>query len=106
MHAPDPPSDTNLRRYMVPYFSVSRGDNRSQSKRRQSRGARGHMEYTPQELMVAAAAREIRDGEVVFVGMRLPLIAYALARETHAPSAVGLFECGIVRGAPSPELLY
>jgi glutaconate CoA-transferase subunit B len=64
------------------------------------------MEYTPQELMVAAAAREIRDGEVVFVGMRLPLIAFALARETHAPTAVGLFECGIVRDAPAPELLY
>jgi glutaconate CoA-transferase subunit B len=64
------------------------------------------MAYTAQELMVAAAAREIRDGEVVFVGMRLPLIAFALARETHAPTAVGLFECGIVRDAPAPELLY
>jgi glutaconate CoA-transferase subunit B len=64
------------------------------------------MEYTPQELMVAAAAREIHDGEVVFVGMRLPLIAFALARETHAPTAVGLFECGIVRDTPAPELLY
>jgi glutaconate CoA-transferase subunit B len=64
------------------------------------------MEYTSQELMVAAAAREIRDGEVVFVGMRLPLIAFALAKETHAPAAVGLFECGIVRDTPAPELLY
>jgi len=64
------------------------------------------MNYTPQELMVVAAAREIRDGEIVFVGMRLPLIAFALARETHAPTAVGLFECGIVRDAPAPELLY
>src|SRR5262245_2990051 len=64
------------------------------------------MNCTPQELMVAAAAREIRDGEVVFVGMRLPLIAFALARETHAPTAVGLFECGIVRDRPAPELLY
>ena len=64
------------------------------------------MNYTPQELMVAAAAREIRDGEVVFVGMRLPLIAFALARTTHAPTAVGLFELGIVRDTPAPELLY
>lgn len=64
------------------------------------------MSYTPQELMVVAAAREIRDGEIVFVGMRLPLIAFALARETHAPTAVGLFELGIVREAPAPELLY
>ncbi len=64
------------------------------------------MEYTPQELMVAAAAREIRDGEVVFVGMRLPLIAFAVAKQTHAPHAIGFFECGIVRDTPSRELLY
>jgi glutaconate CoA-transferase subunit B len=64
------------------------------------------MEYSPQELMVAAAAREIRDGEVVFVGMRLPIIAFALAKCTHAPDAVGLFENGIARDQPAPELLY
>jgi glutaconate CoA-transferase subunit B len=56
--------------------------------------------------MVAAAAREIHDGEVVFAGMRLPLIAFALAKEAHAPNAIGLFECGLVRDTPSPELLY
>ena len=56
--------------------------------------------------MVAAAAREIRDGEVVFVGMRLPLIAFALAKRTHAPRATGLFENGIIRDEPASELLY
>jgi glutaconate CoA-transferase subunit B len=64
------------------------------------------MDYTPQELMVAAAAREIHDGEVVFAGMRLPLIAFAVAKEAHAPNAIGLFECGLMRDTPSPELLY
>jgi glutaconate CoA-transferase subunit B len=64
------------------------------------------MDYTPQELMVAAAAREIRDGEIVFTGMRLPLIAFAVAKEAHAPRAIGLFECGLMRDTPSPELLY
>lgn len=58
------------------------------------------------ELMVVAAAREIRDGEVAFVGMRLPLIAFALAKRTHAPNAFGLFENGVVRDMPSPEMLY
>src|SRR5215469_1867500 len=62
-------------------------------------------EFTPQELMVVCAAREIRDGEIVFVGMRLPLLAFALAKRTHAPSAIGLFENGLVRDAPAPELL-
>lgn len=56
--------------------------------------------------MVAQAAREIADGEVVFVGMRLPLIAFVVAKRTHAPNAVGLFELGVVRDAPAPELLY
>ncbi len=63
-------------------------------------------DYTPQELMVVCAAREIHDGEVVFVGMRLPLLAFALAKRTHAPSAIGLFENGLMRDSPSAELLY
>ncbi len=62
--------------------------------------------YTMGELMVAAAAREIKDGEVVFVGMRLPLIAFVVAKRTHAPNAVGLFENGVVRSAPASELIY
>lgn len=61
--------------------------------------------YTPAELMVAAAAREIQDGEVVFVGMRLPLLAFCLARSTHAPTAVGLFENGVVRDSAALAFL-
>jgi glutaconate CoA-transferase, subunit B len=56
--------------------------------------------------MIAATAREIRDGELVFVGMRLPLIAYAVAKRLHAPRALGLFESGIVRDDVPTELLY
>ncbi len=56
--------------------------------------------------MVAQAAREIRDGERVFVGMRLPLIAFVVAKRTHAPNAIGLFELGIARDEPATELLY
>ncbi len=62
--------------------------------------------YTLGELMVASAAREIRDEEVVFVGMRLPLIAFVVAKKTHAPNAVGLFENGVIRTTPAPELIY
>jgi len=62
--------------------------------------------YTMGELMVAAAAREIRDGELVFVGMRLPLIAFVVAKRTHTPNAVGLFENGVIRSTPAPELIY
>jgi glutaconate CoA-transferase subunit B len=52
--------------------------------------------------MVACAARELRDGDVVFVGMRLPLLAFALAKATHAPGALGLFENGVMRDT-APE---
>jgi glutaconate CoA-transferase, subunit B len=62
--------------------------------------------YTLSELMVAAAAREIHDGEVVFVGMRLPLIAFVVAKKTHAPKAIGLFENGVIRCTPAHELIY
>ena len=58
--------------------------------------------YTPAELMVTAAAREIADGEVVFVGMRLPLLGFLLAKSTHAPNAVGIYELGIIRDLPTP----
>ena len=63
-------------------------------------------DYTPQELMVVAAAREIGDGEVVFVGMRLPLLAFGLAKRTHAPRAIGVFENGLVRDRVPPPDLY
>lgn len=62
--------------------------------------------YTLGELMVATAAREIRDEEVVFVGMRLPLIAFVVAKRTHAQNATGLFENGVIRSTPAPELIY
>lgn len=52
------------------------------------------------------AAREIADGELVFVGMGLPLAAFMLARRTHAPRAVALFENGIIREHPAAEILY
>ena len=59
--------------------------------------------YTLPQLMVAAAAREIADGEVVFVGMRLPLLGFLLAKSTHAPGAIGVYELGIVRGTVAPQ---
>ena len=61
--------------------------------------------YNLAQLMVTAAAREIGDGEVVFVGMRLPLLGFLLAKSTHAPGAIGVYELGIVRDTPAPEPL-
>src|SRR2546428_808611 len=64
------------------------------------------MDYTRRELMVAAGAREIRDGEKVFVGMRLPLLGFAVAKELHAPNALGIFENGVIRDWPALESIF
>lgn len=61
------------------------------------------IEYTLPQLMVTAAAREIADREVVFVGMRLPLLGFLLAKSTHAPNAVGIYELGVIRDSVAPE---
>lgn len=68
--------------------------------------ARAKDRPTPSEMMVYAASREIRDSELVFVGMRLPLVAFRLAQATHAKRAVGLYENGLVRAEAAGETLY
>ena len=50
--------------------------------------------------MTAVAARELRDGEVVFVGIGLPNLACNLARATHAPALVLIYESGAVGAVP------
>ncbi len=57
-------------------------------------------DFTPSELMVSAAARELRDGEVVFVGIGLPNLACNLARRLHAPNLVLIYESGAVGAVP------
>ncbi len=57
--------------------------------------------YAPDEMMAAVAARELADGEVVFVGIGLPNLACNLARRTHAPNLVLIYESGAVGATPS-----
>jgi len=61
------------------------------------------IECTPAERMVAAAAREIENRDIVFVGMRLPLLGFLLAKSTHAPEAIGIYELGIIRDTAAPR---
>lgn len=67
------------------------------------RDSRGH---TDRVLMVAAAAREIQDGDMVFVSMRLPLIAFQVAVSTDAPGAVAVYESGVIRDDPAGGFLH
>jgi glutaconate CoA-transferase subunit B len=60
----------------------------------------GSEAYTPAEMMTAVAARELRDGEVVFVGIGLPNLACNLARATHAPNLALIYESGAVGAVP------
>ncbi len=60
-------------------------------------------QFNQAQLMVTAAAREIQDEDVVFVGMRLPLLGFQLAKNSHAPQAVGVYELGIIRDTAVPE---
>jgi glutaconate CoA-transferase subunit B len=58
-------------------------------------------EVTTDEIMTVVAARELRDGVVCFVGIGLPSTAANLARLTHAPSAVLIYESGTIGAKPT-----
>jgi glutaconate CoA-transferase subunit B len=58
-------------------------------------------EPTRAELMAYAAAREIADGDVVFVGVGLPNLAANLALRLHAPNAQLVYEAGVYGARPS-----
>ena len=52
--------------------------------------------WTPPELMAVAAAHEIRNDDLVVVGLGLPQIAALLAKRTHAPGATLVLEIGVL----------
>jgi glutaconate CoA-transferase, subunit B len=56
--------------------------------------------YSPDEMMAVEAARRLRDGDVCFVGIGLPSLAANLARATHAPSCVLIYESGTIGAKP------
>jgi len=56
--------------------------------------------YTDDEMMTVAAARRLRDGAVCFVGIGLPSTAANLARRTHAPGLVLVYESGCLGAKP------
>jgi glutaconate CoA-transferase, subunit B len=57
-------------------------------------------DYTPSELMAVAGARELKDHQIVAVGIGLPVVASFLAKQTHAPDMTILFELGVVDPEP------
>jgi glutaconate CoA-transferase subunit B len=57
-------------------------------------------DYTPDEMMAVEAARRLKDGDVCFVGIGLPSLAANLARATHAPGCVLIYESGTIGAKP------
>ena len=56
--------------------------------------------WTADEMMTVAAARQLADGEVCFVGIGVPSLAANLARRTHAPGLVLVYESGTIGSKP------
>jgi glutaconate CoA-transferase subunit B len=56
--------------------------------------------FTADEMMAVEAARRLRDGTVCFVGIGLPSLAANLARHTHAPRCVLIYESGTIGAKP------
>jgi glutaconate CoA-transferase subunit B len=58
-------------------------------------------DYTPTEMMTVAAARALRNDDVCFVGIGQPSAACNLARLTHAPDIVLIYESGTLATRPT-----
>jgi glutaconate CoA-transferase subunit B len=57
--------------------------------------------YTSSELLTINAARMLWDGDTVFVGVGLPNLACNLARRTHAPNLLMIYEAGVIGAQPA-----
>ncbi|GAB4495830.1 MAG: CoA-transferase subunit beta [Anaerolineales bacterium] len=57
--------------------------------------------YTSAELLIVNAARLLKDGDVVFVGVGQPNLACNLARRTHAPNLTMIYEAGVIGAQPA-----
>lgn len=57
--------------------------------------------WTADDMMTVAAARALRDGSACFVGIGLPSTAANLAKRTHAPNLVLIYESGTLGTNPS-----
>jgi glutaconate CoA-transferase subunit B len=58
------------------------------------------MDYSSSELMIVNAARLLKNGDVVFVGVGQPNLACNLAKRTHAPDLVMIYEAGVIGAEP------
>lgn len=60
----------------------------------------GAGDFSADEMMAVAAARQLRDGQTCFVGIGIPSTATNLARRLHAPHLVQIYESGTIGAKP------
>src|SRR5579871_4230402 len=61
--------------------------------------------YTASELLAVMAGRLLEDGQVVFAGVGIPLLAATLAQRLHGPGLTILFEGGTIGAFVEPGQL-
>ncbi|MGY3586930.1 acyl CoA:acetate/3-ketoacid CoA transferase beta subunit [Bradyrhizobium sp. USDA 4350] len=61
--------------------------------------------YTASEILAILSARQLQDGQVVFAGIGVPLLAATLAQRTRCPALTILFEGGVVGAFVEPGKL-
>jgi glutaconate CoA-transferase subunit B len=61
--------------------------------------------YTASELLAVMSARLLRDGQIVFAGVGIPLLAATLAQRLHGPGLTILFEGGAIGAFVEPGKL-
>ena len=68
-------------------------------------GKAGKHNYTASELLAVMASRLLQDGQVVFAGVGIPLLAATLAQRLHGPGLTILFEGGTIGAFVEPGQL-
>jgi glutaconate CoA-transferase subunit B len=61
--------------------------------------------YTASEILAILSARHLKDGQVVFAGIGIPLLAATLAQRLHCPGLTILFEGGVIGAFVEPGKL-
>ena len=61
--------------------------------------------YTASEMLAVLSARQLRDGQVVFAGVGVPLLAATLAQRLRCPGLTILFEGGVIGAFVEPGKL-
>lgn len=61
--------------------------------------------YSASELLAILSARQLQDGQVVFAGIGVPLLAATLAQRSRCPALTILFEGGVIGAFVEPGKL-